>query len=360
MIFNQDLLETVFSHQTSFMYVLDHNLRVLFASKPLLKHMNKTFEDVAGKTVEEIGYEFATSVKLNKLFSRVLEGHTESGEDIFASVKGIDTYYEYTFAPVKDASGKVIGISCMSRDITDRKRMEAELTQNVAALQKERELREHFIMAMTHDLRTPLTAAKLSAQIIQKHPSDEKAINKFASRIIENVERTDMMIRDLLDSLRLKSGEGITLNKEVCILNALVESLVEELTHIYGQRFQVEMTEMIKGEWDKQAIRRTIDNLLTNAIKYGDPEKTITIKLFKETRFDCISVHNEGEPMNPEEMPNLFLPFMRMKKAKESGQRGWGLGLNLVMGFVDAHGGTVIVDSGADRGTTFTVKLPVK
>ena len=358
MFFSKELLETIFSHQTSFMYILDTDLRVAFASKALLDYLRVSDKEVSGKTLQEIGYSEETSVKLNQLFTQVLNGKVVSGEDVFVSISGVSNIFEYSFAPIKDKDQKVIGVSAMSRNISDRKKIEADLNTSIEELQKERELRESFITAMTHDLRTPLTAAKLSAQIIQKHPGDLKAITKFSTRIIENVERTDMMIRDLLDSLRLKAGEGIMLNVQQNIMNALLESMVEDLATIHGTRFQLIMNEMVKGYWDNLAIRRVLENLISNALKYGRPEGPITVTLFKENSFICVSVHNEGDAIRPEEMPYLFVPFKRLKSARESGQKGWGIGLTLVMGIVEAHQGTVAVESLAGKGTTFTIKIP--
>ena len=357
-MFSKEILETIFSHQTSFIYILDLNLRVTFASKPLLKFMNRSESDVMGKTVEEIGYEPETSAKLRKLFTNVLAGIVEAGEDEFVSVNGVNICFEYSFAPVKDSDGKVISISAMCRDISDRKKMEQELTKSVSELQKEREMREAFIMAMTHDLRTPLTAAKLSAQIIQKHPTDNKAIIKFSTRIIENVERTDIMIRDLLDTLRLKADEGIALNVQIDVLNGLLENLIEEFSVLHGKRFELVMHEMVKGFWDSGAIRRVVENLLSNAVKYGLPDSPITVKLFKENSEICISVHNNGTAFTDEERNQLFIPFKRLSNAKESGKKGWGIGLALVQGLVQAHKGSVLVESLAGQGTTFTVRFP--
>lgn len=358
MAFSREILETIFSNQTSFIYLLDTELKVTFVSDPLKRYMGKTDADLIGKTITEIGYDAKTASILKKLFNQVLTGEVVSGEDLFTSIKGVETYFEYTFAPVKDKQGKMVAISAVCRDITDRKKMEFDLKNYVVELQKERELRESFITAMTHDLRTPLTAAKLSAQIIQRHPQDSKAINKFSGRIIENVERTDTMIRDLLDSLRFKAGEGIMLNIQQQVMNAILESVVEELATIHGDRFQLVMNEMVKGYWDGLAIRRVMENLLTNAMKYGDSEKPIIIKLFKEAQFDCVSVHNEGEALTEQEVNDLFIPFKRLKKAQDSGQKGWGIGLTLVLGLTQAHNGEVSVDSYPGKGTTFTIKLP--
>lgn len=358
MAFSREILETIFSNQTSFIYLLDTDLKVTFVSEPMQKYMGKTSADLVGKTIPEIGYNDVTASKLDALYRRVLNGEVVSGEDDFTSIRGFNTCFEYTFAPVKDKEGKIVAISSVCRDITARKKMENDLKNSVEELKKERELRESFITAMTHDLRTPLTAAKLSAQIIQRHPQDHKAIAKFSARIIENVERTDTMIRDLLDSLRFKAGEGITLNIQQNILNAILESTIEDLATVHGDRFQLHMDEMIKGHWDSIGIRRVVENLLTNAMKYGAQDKPIQIKLFKDQTHDFISVHNEGTPLTEQELSDLFVPFKRLKNAHESGQKGWGIGLTLVLGITQAHGGSVSVESKPQKGTTFTIKLP--
>lgn len=359
MDFSKEILETIFSHQSSFIYLLDTDLRFIYANKPLLKSIKKKEEEVIGKTLEEFGYDEETTSKLRKHFQNALEGNSGTGEDEFQFLDGIKTCIKFSIAPVKNSSGKITSVSAMCHDVSDRKKVEIELNKSISELQKEKEIRESFIMAMTHDLRTPLTAAKLSAQIIQRHPTDGKAIGKFSARIIENVERTDIMIRDLLDSQRLKAGEGFALNIQIDVMNALLENLIEELSTIHGKRFVLHMNEMVKGYWDPVAARRVMENLLTNAVKYGLEDAPIDIRLYKENGDICISVHNQGDTLTNEEIGQLFIPFKRMKNAKDSGQKGWGIGLTLVQGIMDAHKGKVEVESLENKGTTFTVKFPM-
>ena len=97
---------------------------------------------------------------------------------------------------------------------------------------------------------------------------------------------------------------------------------------------------------------------MTNGIKYGDPAKKVSLDLSDEGRNVKISVHNFGNPIPPEEQKRLFEPFVRSKSAESGEQKGWGLGLTLVRGVVEAHGGKIRLESQADRGTTFTVDLP--
>ena len=106
------------------------------------------------------------------------------------------------------------------------------------------------------------------------------------------------------------------------------------------------------------ALQRVVQNLATNAVKYGSAETPITITL-KEFEHDAqIAVHNEGNGLTQEEQAHVFDKFHRTKSAVASGRNGWGIGLTLVKGIAEAHGGSVIVESELGKGVTFIVKLP--
>jgi signal transduction histidine kinase len=105
-------------------------------------------------------------------------------------------------------------------------------------------------------------------------------------------------------------------------------------------------------------LRRVIENLCTNAVKYGLADTPITITLKAEAERVQLSVHNYGPVIPKEQQSRLFEAFQRAPSAEQSGKRGWGLGLTLVRGITEAHGGSVEVASSEKEGTTFTVSLP--
>ena len=111
-------------------------------------------------------------------------------------------------------------------------------------------------------------------------------------------------------------------------------------------------------EIDSSQLRRASENLVQNAIEYGDPDTQIEVRLLLQAAELWISVHNEGPAISPEELPVLFEPFRRLRTAIKSGKRGWGLGLSLVRGVAEAYGGTVSVQSVSGEGTTFTLRFP--
>ncbi|WP_375769003.1 ATP-binding protein [Archangium gephyra] len=235
-------------------------------------------------------------------------------------------------------------------------REDAETT--LAQLRLERNLREQFVSALSHDLRTPLTAAKMSAQLIPRQPNLPDKVYSLAARVRQNIDRADQMITDLLDANRIRAGQGLPIDVAPGELRQVVADTLEELSSVHGERFHLRGETQLEGAWDVRAMRRIVENLCGNAIKYGDPTRQVTVSLVLEGDEVELSVHNWGNPIAPEDQEPLFQYFARTKSAETSGKRGWGIGLTLVKGVAEAHGGSVRVESTSEKGTTFRVRLP--
>ena len=252
---------------------------------------------------------------------------------------------------VRTANGNIEKWVGSSVDIEHQKFLVSELEQ-------EKDLREKFVAALTHDLRTPLTGAKMSAQILDRKVSDD--MRSLTSKIISSVDRADHMVQDLLDAGKIKAGEKFLLNLKLCDLNDIVNNTIEDLSTVHGSRFKIESNQHIEGMWDGDVIRRILENLANNAVKYGSMESPIEIKLKSDGKDASIAVHNKGNPISPDEQSKLFEAYRRSESATTSNQKGWGIGLTLVQGFSKALGGDVRVTSSINEGTTFTVSLPQK
>ena len=228
----------------------------------------------------------------------------------------------------------------------------------VQNLESERDLREAFVSLLTHDLRTPLSIVLASAQFILRSPNDVEATKKSALRIVKSVNRAGQMITDLLDANRIRSGEKLPVNIESIDITELIQNTLNELSVIHGNRFIFKATDKIECDVDSRGIQRIIENLCNNAIKYGSSTTPVTI-VIKQTPTDTvISVCNEGEVISAEDQKSLFLQFRRSESAAVSSNKGWGIGLTLVRGVAEAHGGCVTVKSDKANGTVFTVTLP--
>jgi signal transduction histidine kinase len=218
-------------------------------------------------------------------------------------------------------------------------------------------LRERFAAALTHDLRTPLGSASMAAELIL-HSTDPTKMKGFAAKVIENLGRMDKMIQSLLDAMLFESGERLQLHLSNFDILQVVREVHDEAVIKHGRRFKI-LGGSATGWWDRDAMKRALENILGNAVKYGTPNSQIRIKIDEVQERLLLSVHNEGNPIPPEEREDIFQVFRRALSAKEGKQPGWGIGLPYVRGVAEAHGGSVGVDSTVERGTTFVIDVPV-
>jgi PAS domain S-box-containing protein len=280
----------------------------------------------------------------------------ETGQDFFMEQRfrrGSDGQYRWHLVrgvPIRDAEGRIVKWVGANTDIHDQK-------VATARLEEERELRERFVATLTHDLRTPLTAAKLNAQVLARKAEDPTAVYRLAARVTENLERADAMIRDLLDANRIRAGEGIPIEVSECDLTALAKDALQELSLVHGDRFVLDAPEVLPGHWSCSGVRRIVENLCNNAVKYGAREHPVTVTLSSGPGTVSVSVHNWGPPIAPEELKALFQQYRRAESAEAGPHKGWGLGLTVVEGLARAHRGTVRVESTPETGTIFTVTL---
>ena len=217
-------------------------------------------------------------------------------------------------------------------------------------------LRQRFVAALTHDLRNPLSNAHVYAQLIER-ATDPVKTKEFAGKIFDSLKQMDGMIQELLDSAALQSGERLRLYLEEFDLQEVVKEVCDQLTAKHGPRFQF-TGGTAKVWWDRAAIRRAMENMVGNAVKYSTPDTPIRVNIASVDDRTMLSVHNEGEPIPPDQMEPIFELFVRAEAAKEGNKEGWGIGLPYVRSVAESHGGSVTVDSATPRGTTFMMDMP--
>jgi signal transduction histidine kinase len=233
---------------------------------------------------------------------------------------------------------------------------------NIDHLETEKEIREAFVASLSHDLRTPLTSAKLSVQLAARAIDTPELRDRSLLRALDSMDRADRMIQNLLDASRVSAGQKLPLELDYVDLEALAQDVIDEACVVRGGHCRLAAgAPNISGYWSRDGLRRVLENLVSNARKYGRPGSlvTTTIEEIEDGNWVRISVHNDGEPIPMEMQAKLFEPFHRGTHAEKSGKRGWGLGLTIVRGIVQAHGGRIFVQSAADQGTTFFVDLPM-
>lgn len=242
-----------------------------------------------------------------------------------------------------------LGFAKVVSNLDEDKRNEEIIEQRndeIVQLKDERAMRENFVSTLSHDLRSPLTAAKLNATLI---------INRV-NQLLGNLDRIDNMIRDLLDVNRLHAGEKMKLDRTECDLVQVLRKYIRDSKVMHKARLKLISPESVIGQWDTNALLRVFENLISNAIKYGDKEKNITISIEEKSRLVEITVNNEGDVIPDADLEGIFEQYHRLEHHRDI--VGWGLGLALVKGIINQHGGEVAVQSNSKEGTTFTITLP--
>jgi PAS domain S-box-containing protein len=256
--------------------------------------------------------------------------------------------------------GKHLGFAKVVADVTERNKLIQATNVSKAVigdLNSEKEQRQNFVMTLTHDLRGPISIVRAAAELLKRHMDPSDKLQKLVDKILHSIDRTNNMIGDLLDANRITAGEELTLKIHDWDLVRLMKNVCDDFQTL-GNKVDLHTKQQeLTGRWDGEGLRRILENLISNAVKYGDTSYPVDVTLMDLGENICIIVHNMGEVIAPSDQISLFDQFRRTPSAIKN-KKGWGIGLSLVKGITEAHGGTVEVESFPLEGTNFKVNLP--
>ena len=181
----------------------------------------------------------------------------------------------------------------------------------------------------------------------------------LAGRALENVRRMDGMIHALLDTMAFHSGQDIGLELSEFDMREVIAEVQSGTGAGAESRIVVQDGPAGRGWWDRSAMKRTLENLVSNALKYGSPHTPITISADDVLGRLRLAVHNAGAPIPPAEQERIFQMYRRLETARSAQAHGWGIGLPYVRAVAESHGGSIGLDSQAARGTTFIIDIPL-
>lgn len=218
-------------------------------------------------------------------------------------------------------------------------------------------LREQFMAVLGHDLRTPLSAIRMSADLLATKTEDKRSQGLVAA-IRQSSIRMGALIENVLDFARGRMGGGIPVKRHITDdLSDVLKSTVDEIRASHPQASLIESIHLGGNVYcDPLRISQLLSNLLGNAVTHGSPTTPIHLHIWQEGDQVIISVMNRGTPISPRLLPLLFEPFTR----SEAGGRGEGLGLGLYIAsqIATAHDGILTVSSSAELGTCFIARFP--
>lgn len=221
-------------------------------------------------------------------------------------------------------------------------------------------LAEQLVGIVSHDLRTPLSAVVLGADLLGMS-GVSAAQARTVERIVSAAGRANRLIADLLDFTQARLGGGLRVTPAPVDLHALVAGCVDELRLAWEGR-RVEHVARGPGAVvaDGDRLAQVVTNLANNALTYGAPDHAVRLTSAVDGAALTIEVHNAGPAIPAELVPHLFEPLRRGEQQVKMGSRSVGLGLYIVQQIVAAHAGEVTVRSTPADGTTFTVRAPAR
>ncbi|MGL6244533.1 ATP-binding protein [Pseudomonas sp.] len=222
--------------------------------------------------------------------------------------------------------------------------------------------RNVFLGILGHDLRTPLGAILLGADVLRRSEGLGVRATKISAQIYTSVKRASQIVGDLLDLTRCQMGPGIPVKKKALDLLPLCERIVDELRAFHTNTdILFEKKASADGEFDGARMEQVFSNIISNAVQHGDNRHPIEVTLNVSKDSVIFSVHNSGKPIPDDVLPFIFNPMGRFSQhsiVDHGPSEGLGLGLFIASEIVASHGGVIEVFSSQEHGTTFLVRVP--
>lgn len=266
-----------------------------------------------------------------------------------------------SIAPFKNNQGAIAGAVLIFRDMSERKRVETVIRQQLDNERKLNQLQTQVLQTISHEYRTPLATILACAQIIESQeqlPSLEK-LRRNCQKIQNSVKYMVRLLEDIQTFNQAESGELI-FNPTPLNLKQFCSQLVKEIKLVDGNQHQIQFITHGRGYtacMDSKLLQQILGNLLSNAVKYSPTNSEIDLVMTCDKNQLIFQVRDKGIGISLEDQSSIFEPFHRGINVGTI--RGMGMGLAIVKRAVDLHGGIISFESEAGVGTTFTVTLPL-
>jgi PAS domain S-box-containing protein len=328
---------------------------------PVARRLTGWDEEATGRPLEEVFriVNEQTRQPADSPVSRVLREGTVVGlanHTALVARDGTVRPIEDSAAPVRGDDGAVVGVVLVFRDATERRAAEA-------ALRDADRRKDEFLATLAHELRNPLAPIRNAVEVLRRSDGEAGLAEQARDMIGRQLDQMVRLVDDLLDMSRISRGK-VQLRKERVELAAVVRGAVETARPLLDARgHELTVTPPAEAVWldvDPTRLAQVIANLLHNAAKYTEKDGHVWLTVERQGGEVVLSVRDTGIGIAAEHLPRLFEMFSQVTPALERSQGGLGIGLALVRGLVELHGGTVEARSdGPGRGSEFVVRLPV-
>jgi len=334
---------------------------------------NRGAENVFGQSAEQVVGRRLAECPIDWDVQKVVDGMRECQlthrpvrvDDVpFTRPNGRPGFLGMTLNPIKDTQSDQRGALLVGRDITEPKKMRAELEQ---VRQRQLRMKDQFLSHVSHELRTPLYAIYQFVSILQDGLAGElnEEQQEYLGIISKNTDQLQTMIGELLDLTRVQTGK-LGIEQQETDLYDLIEEITYTMRH-KGASKHLNITHEMASDLppiyaDPTRVREILSNLIDNAIKFTPQDGTITTRVVVDQNnpgyLQC-SVTDTGVGISPDEREAIFNHLYQGTEASEFSRKGMGIGLYLCKELVTRQGGQIWVESEQGRGSTFFFTLPM-
>ena len=323
---------------------IDNNENILLLNNTAKTILSLHNTNQIGKTLQEV----VRVSDIQKFFKKILNEESVLETEILVQ-HGEDQILQLSGTVLHDFENNKIGALVVINDISNLKHLD--------------NLKRDLVANVSHELKTPITSIKGFIETLADGSIDDPArAKRFLEIISKQTDRLIAIIEDLLSLSRLEQkADSKEIIYEETEIRPVIDSAVEDYefkARDKNIKISVECDAGLKANVNKLLIEQAIDNLLDNAIKYSDNDKSITINAGIMHGSLIISVNDEGFGIAGEHFPRLFERFYRVDKSRSRDEGGTGLGLAIVKHIAQVHNGTIEVESTPGKGSTFTIKIP--
>lgn len=332
-------------------FAVDEEQRVISLNLAAARLLDVDINTARGRDIMEV----VRNLELQKFVASTLESDKPVEQTITLRVGNVERICQVYGSQLRDVHQRGEGAVIVLHDQTRLRQLE--------------QVRQEFVANVSHELKTPITAIKVSVETLlaERDPEDDWPAWRFIHTIERQADRLGAIIEDLLMLARLEQEDR---EGEIELKPGSIQMVIRsacETCQADATAKQIEISHRVDPELyariNATLVEQAVVNLLNNSIKYSAPETAVRVTADRQGDEVVIEVADEGQGIEPEFLPRLFERFYRTDKARSRAMGGTGLGLSIVKHVANAHGGRVSVNSIAapdpHHGSTFRIHLPV-
>lgn len=217
----------------------------------------------------------------------------------------------------------------------------------------------NFMLSVTHELKSPIAAMKLTLQTLERHQLDENKRTQLVARCIKEADRLNDLCNNMLFASQIE-GRQYKQIREAFDISAMLEASVEDYASRYPRMFEEEIMPSCKITGDKNMLQMAINNLLENAVKYTRADRPITVTLHIKPPNAIIQIKDQGDGIPDSEKKKVFNKFYRIGNEESRKSKGTGLGLYLTNKIILQHKGRIVIKDNTPSGAIFEICLPLQ